>query len=499
MPKPAKGQKFYAVQDGRETGVFLTWNECERHIKGYPGAKFKSFSNAADAEAFVSGAPSTAPSTSKHSPSSASTSKSKGKKRAMPQDVKDESGWDVVYCDGACKGNGKVNSIAGVGVWWEENDPRNIAERCPGDQTNNRAELIAIIRMLETTPSSKTPLLVKTDSQYTIKCFYEWLPKWADNGYRTSTGGSVKNLAVIQYLSALLGVRGQFGQTVHLQYVKGHSGDRGNDGADAQANLGALLPPVPERDWAKAEREVKERAEIERRKRLDKPIEAPLQVSYDGLPLNTESPRKLRKVSHELPFSRLSAPITKTPPPKIMHTGLQTHISPRTGVSAPTPRAPSRAPLTRTAPFSSLSPAPSHTPNTIRTPEILSPRATTEPTAVKAMTIRSPPPRKPSTSESQRFDSPSRRHGAGVFVKSPPQSPPGGRAKVFENLPSASERAKVLGLVPGGDHPPISDAVRKAQPPLPTKPVAMSVNKEDVNLAEYLDCIADDNDFSDDL
>ncbi|KAI0779252.1 hypothetical protein C8Q74DRAFT_680787 [Fomes fomentarius] len=55
--------------------------------------------------------------------------------------IEDKSGWDVVYSDGACKGNGKVGSVAGVGVWWGENNARNIAERC-APENNNRAEII---------------------------------------------------------------------------------------------------------------------------------------------------------------------------------------------------------------------------------------------------------------------------------------------------------------------------------------------------------------------
>jgi hypothetical protein len=76
-------------------------------------------------------------------------------------------GYDVVYTDGVCRGNGQEWAVAGVGVWWGPDDPRcvcsifpfsrleiddswsiltfgrrNIAERCPGEQTNNRAELI---------------------------------------------------------------------------------------------------------------------------------------------------------------------------------------------------------------------------------------------------------------------------------------------------------------------------------------------------------------------
>jgi hypothetical protein len=38
--------------------------------------------------------------------------------------VEDESEWDVVYSDGACKGNGQVGSVAGIGVWWGPDDSR---------------------------------------------------------------------------------------------------------------------------------------------------------------------------------------------------------------------------------------------------------------------------------------------------------------------------------------------------------------------------------------
>ena len=51
-------------------------------------------------------------------------------------------------------------------------------------------------------------------------------------------------------MSKLLEFRGACGQKVILEYVKGHSNDIGNDGADYMANLGALEPREPERDWA---------------------------------------------------------------------------------------------------------------------------------------------------------------------------------------------------------------------------------------------------------
>lgn len=46
-------QKFYAVKAGRETGIFLTWDECEASVKGYPGAKYKSFPTHAEAEEYL--------------------------------------------------------------------------------------------------------------------------------------------------------------------------------------------------------------------------------------------------------------------------------------------------------------------------------------------------------------------------------------------------------------------------------------------------------------
>lgn len=47
----------------------------------------------------------------------------------------------VVYTDGSCKRNGKADSVAGIGVFFGEDDPRNVSERIAGNQTNQRAEL----------------------------------------------------------------------------------------------------------------------------------------------------------------------------------------------------------------------------------------------------------------------------------------------------------------------------------------------------------------------
>ncbi|CAG8535282.1 25761_t:CDS:1, partial [Gigaspora rosea] len=42
-----------------------------------------------------------------------------------------------VWTDGSSFGNGSITARAGIGVFWGDNDPRNLSERLSGDQTNN--------------------------------------------------------------------------------------------------------------------------------------------------------------------------------------------------------------------------------------------------------------------------------------------------------------------------------------------------------------------------
>lgn len=49
--------KFYAVKNGRKTGIFLTWTECEQQVKGFKGALYKSFSTKEEAMSFLTDQP----------------------------------------------------------------------------------------------------------------------------------------------------------------------------------------------------------------------------------------------------------------------------------------------------------------------------------------------------------------------------------------------------------------------------------------------------------
>ena len=46
-------KKFYAVKQGRKTGMFLTWDDCRKQVMGYPGARYKSFGTEAEAKEYL--------------------------------------------------------------------------------------------------------------------------------------------------------------------------------------------------------------------------------------------------------------------------------------------------------------------------------------------------------------------------------------------------------------------------------------------------------------
>ncbi len=135
----------------------------------------------------------------------------------------------TIYTDGACKGN---PGPGGWGAWLSFGDKRR--ELCGGEAqtTNNRMEITAAIQALQ---ALKRPCRVElyTDSTYLRKGILEWMHNWKKNGWKTAAKKPVKNVDLWQSLDAAVQQH-----EVHWHWVKGHSGDPGNDKADALANRG---------------------------------------------------------------------------------------------------------------------------------------------------------------------------------------------------------------------------------------------------------------------
>lgn len=134
-----------------------------------------------------------------------------------------------IYADGACKGN---PGPGGWGAWLSYGGKEK--EMCGGEllTTNNRMELLAVIRALEALNRS-CEVRVHTDSQYVQKGISEWIHGWKKRGWKTADKQPVKNDDLWRQLDALA-------QQHHVEWVwvKGHAGDVGNERADALANRG---------------------------------------------------------------------------------------------------------------------------------------------------------------------------------------------------------------------------------------------------------------------
>ena len=137
----------------------------------------------------------------------------------------------VIYTDGACKGN---PGPGGWGAWLKSGATEK--ELFGGElaTTNNLMELTAVIESLN---ALKRPckVMLYLDSQYVRMGIMEWVRGWKLKGWRTASGQPVKNVELWQRLDKLVQ---EGGHQIEWRWVKGHSGDPGNERADMLANKG---------------------------------------------------------------------------------------------------------------------------------------------------------------------------------------------------------------------------------------------------------------------
>jgi ribonuclease HI len=151
------------------------------------------------------------------------------KPEATTDEASDAGDAIVIYADGACKGN---PGPGGWGAWLRHGTHEKELWGGERQTTNNRMELTAVIRALS---ALKRPSVVRviTDSEYVRQGITTWIHGWKQRGWRTAAKQPVKNIDLWQQLDELAQRH-----RVTWQWVKGHSGDPGNERADALANRG---------------------------------------------------------------------------------------------------------------------------------------------------------------------------------------------------------------------------------------------------------------------
>ena len=134
-----------------------------------------------------------------------------------------------VYTDGSCLGN------PGRGGWGVVSDNFKLCAGQP-NTTNNQMEMTAVVKALEECVKRDIQeVRIFTDSNYVKQGITNWIHKWKMNGWKTSTGGDVKNKELWIQIDTL---RGQV-KEVEWRWVKAHNGDPKNEEVDKLARESA--------------------------------------------------------------------------------------------------------------------------------------------------------------------------------------------------------------------------------------------------------------------
>ncbi len=133
----------------------------------------------------------------------------------------------ILYTDGACRGN---PGPGGWGAYLKYGQAEKKLKGFEQQTTNNRMELSAVIHGLRAL-SRSCQVELKTDSKYVLQGVTEWLSGWKKNGWKTAAKKPVKNVDLWQALDKELSRH-----KINWHWIKGHSGEPGNEMADLLAN-----------------------------------------------------------------------------------------------------------------------------------------------------------------------------------------------------------------------------------------------------------------------
>lgn len=135
----------------------------------------------------------------------------------------------TIYTDGACKGNPGPGGWGAILKYGESEKEIWGGEKVT---TNNRMEIMAAIAALELL-KRPSKVVLYTDSEYLRKGITEWITGWKRRNWKNSAGKPVKNDDLWKRLDATTPLH-----DIEWRWVKGHSGDPGNERADQLANRG---------------------------------------------------------------------------------------------------------------------------------------------------------------------------------------------------------------------------------------------------------------------
>ena len=199
-------KKYYAVRVGKTPGIYLTWDACKAMVDGYPGAKYKSFSNVAEAEAFLEGI---------------SLNESGNEKKEVSS-VEDTTDKAYAFVDGSYN---EVTKVYGYGGFLVANGERYLLQGADSEEEMASMRNVAgeICGCMAAVEKAIEIGLSGVDIYYD----YSGIEMWATGAWKRNKTGTI---AYYEYMQSV-----QDKIKVHFVKVKGHSGVDGNEEADRLA------------------------------------------------------------------------------------------------------------------------------------------------------------------------------------------------------------------------------------------------------------------------
>ena len=137
-----------------------------------------------------------------------------------------------IYTDGSClenPGNGGWAAIIFM------NNKKIIISGRKKNTTNNQMELMAAIEALKKIPKDQE-VQMYTDSKYVKMGITEWIKKWSQNDWKTSSKQKVKNIELWKELNDI-----SKKHKIEWHWVKAHAGNPNNEEVDELAKKAANL------------------------------------------------------------------------------------------------------------------------------------------------------------------------------------------------------------------------------------------------------------------
>ena len=235
-------KKYYAVRQGRVPGVYITWADCEKQVKGFGGAIYKSFPTEAEARAFVEDSGlSLGDFMSAHKSESKSSQSVKSKSissRSVSSRAQNKVSTSIVkpdfthrnhvvaYIDGSY--NKGTNTVGAGGVIFLNGNRETFSFPSTDERYtsfwNVAGELLAAMYVMKYAVDRGV-------SECSLYYDYMGIEMWATKGWKRN------NALTQQYAAFYDSIKDRV--RVHFHKVAAHTGDTYNEMADALAKQGA--------------------------------------------------------------------------------------------------------------------------------------------------------------------------------------------------------------------------------------------------------------------